>query len=350
MHVVLVGFCLLVFVLSTEIMSIEQLSENDKQYDLEQMSFSGGIPNKNKHMLHILRKTQNNNTCTGKWIEHDHVPLLNQHIVHINKSFGAFESSDKVLNGICLAETLYHNCLYHGMTSRTNNVLRRSWHANEEDCHTYHPLVFLDKLRNQQFYLIGDSTMIQTWKYLTCSLLSVTTSNESNIMWLQYQGDKNIYNNKSCPFGANHCLIHGYGHIYFHEYNLNVSYIVNYSPLELQRLIKVFAISANSLVILNYGLHFNSQMQFVNTTKQFLENYHDVTKTPVKPKLFFQESMPQHFTRTTAENGYYNKSEASTYCVPINNMTGKSTLIHLFFCLFLLRFYMIFFACSWASN
>jgi hypothetical protein len=100
-----------------------------------------------------------------------------------------------------------------------------------------------------------------------------------------------------------------------------VSYIA-IQNLELQHQIKIFNISENDMVILNFGLHFNDEKKYGDIVKQFLSDYHNPNKTPIKPKLFFQESMPQHFTRMTAKNGYYNKYEAATYCDPIGNLTG----------------------------
>jgi hypothetical protein len=295
---------------------------------------------------HISTKVQQNGTenfpiatCAGKWIEHEHVPLINQHILHINRSFDSFKSADEILTEICQSETLYHNCFYHGITNRTNKILKRGWHTNDSECgHPYFPKNFLEKLRNQHLYFFGDSTMLQTWKYLTCSLLSATSSNESDIQWLHHKGGSlevsNIYNAKTCPFGGPHCLIHSHGHIYFNEYNLNMSYsgITNYDRLELQRLIKLFKIDENGIVIFNFGIHFNLDKYFganafTDTLNLFLYDFYNDIKTPVKPKLFFQESMPQHFTRSTAQNGYFNQYEAATWCDPIRNMTGECHLI-----------------------
>jgi hypothetical protein len=293
------------------------------------------------------------NSCTGgKWVEHDHIPLINQHILHINRTYSTFKSPFDILTEVCQAETLYHNCIYQGMTNRTNKILKRSWHTNESDCHSYHPNTFAENLRNQQLHFIGDSTMLQTWKYLTCSLLSVTTSNESNIQWFHYRGSSNevsnIYTDKTCPLGAPHCLIHQHGYIYFNEYNLNLSYvsIIGYAPLELQRIIKLFNMTANDIVILNFGLHFNVEKQFSDTVKQFLTDYHNKLKTPVKPKLLFQETMPQHFTRMTAKNGYYNKFEAATYCDPIGNLTGDIMIFLKYWFVFILYNIII----SWTSD
>ena len=174
--------------------------------------------------------------------------------------------------------------------------------------------------------------MLQTWTYLVCSLLTVTTAIEKDIAWRHYTGGtievNSIYNVKTCPLGGANCLLHRHGYVHFKEYNLTLTYsagVANDQRYELHEQIVMLKIKAEDIVIFNFGLHFNAYApsevkSFEDMFASFVSIYNN-TET-IKPKLFWQETMPQHFTRKDASNGYYNKWEAATWCDPLKNITA----------------------------
>ncbi len=272
--------------------------------------------------------TLDDKTCDGKWITHDQISSINLHVLGLNKSFTEYKSMPDVLSQMCAAENLMHNCYYHGITNRTDAIMKRSWLSNDSNCHDFHPKIFLERMRNRNLFLIGDSTMLQTWAYLMCSLLSVPTqskvNNTAEIEWLHYAGSssqvKDIYNDITCPFGAAHCLLSGSGNVTFTHYNTTISYssLRNYDRQDLQKQITLLQIKPIDLVLFNIGLHFNDEGLYYSVIGDFVADYKDSNITPITPKLFFLETLPQHFTKMTEPiNGYFYKWEAAEYCNPL---------------------------------
>ncbi len=178
--------------------------------------------------------------------------------------------------------------------------------------------------------MIGDSTMVQSWKALTCNLLSHSHTNSSNIQvsWVFHQGGSlevhNIYTNRTCPFNATHCLIAGSSHVYFTQHNTNITItpITQYRDNSLQAvLLSLKTTPTKDTVFFNFGLHYNKQADMEKALKRFVIDIKNYTMKFPKPNLYFVESTPQHFATTKGKNGYYNAPDAAEWCEPLYDLT-----------------------------
>lgn len=289
----------------------------------------------------VRRRTQGDNNqknrtttpyCkSGHWVEgKDNV---NIHFAGVTKSFPEFKGEEDLHFQACPVETFMHNCFFHNITERAERLLRRKWEFDDKNCKEFSPHGFLNFITNRKIYFVGDSLMHQIWSQLVCHLYT-SIPIRSEVNWLHYKGGTNdikhhIYNNITCPYGRKeHChYIQGSNTaratidtinstLYFGWFEL-------YDKGHLDRICQEFQMGPNDIIIFNFGVHYNNVGRLTKSHyEEHLQTFADDAKSNnQKTRLFFIESLPQHFTRVNKElaNGYFFGPEAATWCDPIGS-------------------------------
>lgn len=227
----------------------------------------------------------------------------------------------------CPAETIIHNCYYHGKSEQMKSLQHRAWFTGPF-CKPFWPVDFLETMRNRKLLLHGDSSMKQVWQALACHLYGVTES-IFDIHWIYHTGGTNevkskIFNSITCPFNAIHCLFH-HADVHFPHFNMSLHFRWSYprwliSPSssifrEALKYIVDLKLQVNDVVVLNFGLHYNVKHAYAEELEHFrvqlLEH-----RSSLLPHILFQESFRTHFATA---NGYY--TAEATSCKPYGNTT-----------------------------
>ena len=120
--------------------------------------------------------------CKGKWVQG-------------SSDYSLFVKSGEMpyrpnFDMLCPAETLMHNCYFHG-SNRSHNVSARRWVLDSDsECVDFTPLRFASEMRNTTIHLMGDSTMMQLFTALVCSLYKLSYS-EATVHFQHHQGGTN---------------------------------------------------------------------------------------------------------------------------------------------------------------
>jgi hypothetical protein len=239
--------------------------------------------------------------CDGNWVQSEGPK---SHVFHgLNRTFEEYGSDySTVRSEMCPTETLYHNCFYHGAGDRATTLLNRKWWSHDPRCENFHPSKFFAKMRNRNLYMIGDSTMAQNFKSLICRTLDVLSLSDMIIYpigWLWYLGGTNevghAYNEKVCPFKAEHCLMHGDSIIHLRVFNVSIIFVDNSKQMaaSLPSIMDKYQITDNDVMIANVGLHYNS----ADLYRKDISDLYAVLQTMPTPNFYFLETTPQHFTR-----------------------------------------------------
>jgi hypothetical protein len=263
--------------------------------------------------------------CDGKWEGSNSPDISSYQIVaarnHYNSST-ARNSSLEFVNTACPAQVAHYTCYYLGDPQRAKIIEFKRFipnpSSNEDDgCLPFHPLEFLELIRNREVILHGDSIIGNVWTSLFCSLYSVTESKYFiDFKKLVKQCDE------LCPLGkAAHSYKHG-GSIKFEHFNTTIHFMLanSYSP----NLVKFIESHKHSIIIYNVGLHYNEKPKFdkdMGSAASALSAYFvdKRQRNESIPLVFFAETSPQHFDANP--NGYYGQLTGNyagvRKCVPI---------------------------------
>lgn len=280
----------------------------------------------------FIGQSENNTSgqiCPGRWM--DYTSDFYQHFQGITGFAGDY-SEMQLRQEACPAETFMHNCFFHGDTARANMLIKRNWFSSDKNCIPFWPHNFLDKIKNKKLYFAGDSTMMQVWSQLFCSLYS-STSTEFKPFFMYHRGGtddvhNDIYNSKTCPFGASHCHL-TMASAWFPLINasMHFTWVNRYGTEQiLQKIISHNKLSSQDIIIANVGIHYNfgEQQLLERDLRLFLRDIHSIKDQNINmPLISFLESLPQHFSGNRLGNGYYNREEAGTACADVvhNNIS-----------------------------
>jgi hypothetical protein len=275
-------------------------------------------------LLAFRAKCQLQSFCDGKW-EASNISDISSYPIlaarnHYNLST-ARESAVEFVNTACPAQVAHYTCYYHGDTQRAQNIEFKRFIPNpptndSDGCVSFHPLEFLELIRNRVVIFHGDSILGNVWTSLFCSLYSASKSLYSIDFRKLIKGGDIL-----CPLGeAAHSYNQG-GTIKFPHFNVTLHFaLMNeyYSTFT-----KFIEFNKNYIIIYNTGLHYNEEAKFNHDMKEAasaLSNYftNKRHRNETIPLLFFAETTPQHFNTTA--NGYYDEialnHKGSKQCVP----------------------------------
>jgi hypothetical protein len=265
------------------------------------------------------------NFCDGKW-ERSSIPDVSSYPIiaarsHYNSSTST-ESSLEFINTACPAQVAHYTCYYHGDTKRAQNIEFKRFipdppTTENEACLPFHPVEFLELIRNKEVIFYGDSILGNLWTSLFCSLYSTTHSTYS-INFIKLDKCDELL----CPLGeASHSYNHG-GSIKFEHFNVTMHYmLVNTYD---SNFVKFIDMNKDKIIIYNVGLHYNDEKQFDHDMEEAasaLSTYFNSKRQQNEslPLLFFAESSPQHFP--VNPNGYYDQLTQNyigiKQCLPI---------------------------------
>jgi hypothetical protein len=268
--------------------------------------------------------------CQGRWKQHVNESLLHpfHHILGLKKSFDDYHSNDEILKEICPVEIFQQNCFYMGITNRTNNLMGREWDSKSKDCHHFSAHGLLSMLRNRTIWFMGDSTMIQAFNSMVCTLMATIKHVKATVNWSQvkggdgYTGNTVVFSDRTCPLHESHChhnVLNGTS-VLFPEYNatIHLKWFVSYNDAKDKTNIIGFLKSvSNDVVVFNTGLHYNNATEYRIDMNNFRSDYD--REVGAKLQFYFLESTPQHFA-TDWGNGYFNGAKLSRSCVRIPDL------------------------------
>jgi len=199
--------------------------------------------------------------CRGEWVQHDPAKTDYNKISHYRGSHMTKTeiTTQQWLNESCPVDTFMFNCYYHILSSRVVESSFREWIPSDpSSCRPFEPLALLHHLRNRTVSFMGDSIMGQTWISMICALYPFTKL-EADVHWdnYPYQG---IYDHHICPEGKPHCQLR-YGNIYLPAYDIHITYdeMHRYVPgVMTDVIINRYRLTSRDIVLLNYGVHYNS--------------------------------------------------------------------------------------------
>lgn len=288
--------------------------------------------------------TDTDDLCSnGRWEQSDAISIANdptQNFVHMYSASYQELADDnarlaKWRAESCPFEDTVFSCNFNDRDGRADMVKNRRWIPENPQCKPFSPPAFLEVIRNRQVVLFGDSTMRQTWKTIACSLYNVHLPEQEGkgsiprfyARWREVGGYAS--NHLVCPLYPKQCVIDvGIG--LFDGYNsvfrLMEMHEGFYKSGMLQTLVKEMYLTSDDVIVINFGLHYNSDDLIGNPAMhKDLEHFrHDVIDLGSRcPHIFFQESFPQHFTRAEGNNGYYTSKKGfhQSRCSAIENIT-----------------------------
>lgn len=236
----------------------------------------------------------------------------------------------KDISLLCPADTFMHSCFFHGATQRASGLLKRKWVADGAGCREFSPVRFLKAIANRRLFLIGDSTMMQTFQSFVCSFHSITKT-DLQVDWYHHQGGtievpNRVYDTTTCPLQGKHCHLSG-GVMRFADFNASVIFrgISQYTHRGFFK--EILADGTNiDIVILNWGLHLNDKSIFEEQVKLLA---HDLVDIHNSPTIFVRESFATHFSGRMNQSGYFDTSHNidNRKCLPLS---GNSSHIRSF--------------------
>jgi hypothetical protein len=183
----------------------------------------------------------------------------------------------------------------------------------------FNPYSFLQTLRNRRLFICGDSTNLQFFTMLACSLHG--TVKEISYRPARDPGDKTTFHggssgevyypvtNTTIIYSGSHII-----HIYKKQHAENpfedyVQYGKLFSPYD--------------IVLLNFGMHAPEPSKILDITRKLAEDYQQtkIDYSSTYPIFLWRETSPQHFhPNDTVPMGYYAGSTEQS-CHPLRNIT-----------------------------
>lgn len=223
---------------------------------------------------------------------------------------------------VCPTQTTLHSCYYHGNVTLARILERRSWVTTDSKCASFHPMEFLELIRNRRIIIIGDSMLTQMWQALTCILYGATEQ-KLYVHWAKMWRCNSI----TCPGGSEqHSNCYG-GVMRFPFVNATIidkkmyKYTKEYFFGTLRRL----KLSSRDVVLINFGMHYNVEKEYQRVISQFANDLKDEKKAglPLHHAAFL-ETTPQHYANG---NGYFSSGqEYGNSCVPLQQPGNQAQL------------------------
>lgn len=237
------------------------------------------------------------------------------------------------LESACPAQTAHYTCYYHGNTTHAQELEFRRYipyhfstsnPRNEDNDHStcllFRPFEFLSLLRNRRMFFLGDSILGNLYVSLFCSLYHVSESHH-RVNFIKLFGCDKVL----CPFDTES---HSYNHgdvLTFREFNTSLFFFIfNKIEFDLRGVVDYYGMTADDIVIINQGIHYNEPKSFAGHLRSFhlqlnkLWSNHDFrTRMPI---LLYAESTPQHFPAEMENqaNGYYKPVTTTQEQLPVN--------------------------------
>ena len=224
----------------------------------------------------------------------------------------------------CVAETAMHSCYARGDEKRAAMLEGRRWRPKSSACRSFRPADFLLHMQGRKLLLYGDSVTMQVWQALVCATSSVADA-VVDIDWFRHNASTQLYyNDQTCPFGAEHCHLHG-GTAHFRGFNVSLTYklfgfyerIANprnsaplynaYVPGLLAEIATTNSLGQGDVLVTNFGLHAHRRGEYRERLTNLAKDHRERAAVGGGfPRVFFLETFPQHFF---GPSGYYDLVE-----------------------------------------
>lgn len=280
-------------------------------------------------LLHLSIALSYDDVCKeGSWKEIDPLidPLPSQYAR--NRYIGKDKSSEiEFLHTACKAQVLFYSCYYQEghpeypfPQGRAKRLEYSRFHPENPLCLAPRTSDMLSILQNRRILLLGDSVMIQIYLDLLCKLSS-SVDIDIDITF----GVNTHRPTLQCPFGKKHC--HPYsGLARIRSFNIELygqqmGYEEGFIKSKFINFINGFNMTKKDIVVFNYGLHCNNQIQYKSILTEFMNELLEYQQSDTMPTIFLLESTPQHFPTS---NGYFDPDVAkeSQFC-GLPNVTSK---------------------------
>jgi hypothetical protein len=248
--------------------------------------------------------------CYQRYQDITHREIVGEWKGNHNYQFpGAFEYNGSISN--CPLRSSY-SC---HSSSRGNKVAHQKFFPSNCELPEFQPLNFLHSLRNLRLLFCGDSATLQFFTMLVCSLHGVTPNIEYHLDQKPKYGKVFTSGEEGAIYYplTNTTLIYSGSHV---KSLYNASHGEN--PFrDYIRFGKLF--SPLDIVMLNFGLHFRWQEEFLRMIQNLVEDYNQTLTPFTRPIFLWREISPQHFN-SSSPAGIYHFAAKET-CVPHRNFT-----------------------------
>ena len=212
-------------------------------------------------------------------------------------------------NLACPAEMRMYSC-YLRSYSAGRDAENSQWHSTSCRLDSFHPVSFLEHLRNRRLLFSGDSLQMQFFQTIVCSLHDTGLEMVYNLSWADIS---HIFGPDMFHLDCN--VVHS---VYYPAYNATVLlYIPNsqhhYDSNFLSQYIELGSLSFNDVVIVNFGVAWDS----IESAVLSLAKQHSELESTNRPWLIWREVSIQHFQNTnkSVPLGYYNGSNNNLPCL-----------------------------------
>lgn len=241
-------------------------------------------------------------SCDGDWVTVSHdLPLyhLDESRALMNRS-NVEQSVRNFLDSACPGQRSAYSCYF---TADSPKALQRAGLLERRDfqllpnspCVPYTPAAFLKLMRNRKMLMIGDSISAQIWQSFVCSLYRIDESYFDVEYWIE----PDCVDPHKCP--ARPAPKHGHivdGYLAMRSTKTQMIFefrSVHGKLKELSRLVQKNNLNENDIVVINYGIFYNSRSEYEAMLQNLSQSLQLVLGHPSSPFIFFRHSTPQHF-------------------------------------------------------
>jgi hypothetical protein len=246
-------------------------------------------------LISLLFVLQESKLCYERYEDITHQEVVGEWKENYTYQFpGAFEYKGDTSS--CPYSSAYSCHLHpHGFRSAHQKFFPTNCELPE-----FNPTTFLQSLKNRRLLLSGDSTTLQFYVVLICSLHGIS----ENIYKIEFPDPKSI-----------HTLVRG--EVYYPVYNATLLIAATHAK-KLNNMTQgenpfqdyvhyAQLFSPYDIALLNFGMNFNSQEQMFHIVKQLSENFNETTNPFTRPIFLWRETSPQNFDSSEDKMpaGYY---------------------------------------------